>query len=177
MLTIWRRHGTCICLFMSDDVCPLSLYPWVGFKVPGIAIKVSTTSVCMYVLHLPISKNHMSQPHRIFCTFYLWPWLSSPLQYITVLSFLWMTSCFSHNGQMQITSHNSNGVWLWRWTVCNDIIICDVAWDGSSVHRCLCLFVCVFTFLNCTRGSKVCYPPSLLWYQPDVCLLFSCYLL
>ena len=39
-----------------------------------------------------------------------------------VLPVLWMTSCFHIMGHMQITSHNSTGVWLWRWTMRNNII-------------------------------------------------------
>ena len=51
-------------------------------------------------------------PHfsKIFCTCYLWPWLSPPLTtlpYVMYFRFSWMTSCFSHNGSNGPTSRTT----------------------------------------------------------------------
>ena len=44
-------------------------------------------SSCLSVCPFTCLKNHMSTLHKIFCTCYLWPWLST-VQYITYLSFV-----------------------------------------------------------------------------------------
>ena len=60
--------------------------------VRSIAISVS---VCVSVCPLAYFKNHMSNHHETFCTYYLWPWLGPPLttlENVMSLRFLWMTS-------------------------------------------------------------------------------------
>ena len=78
---------------------------------------------CLYVC-LSVSvyaRTRIAKPHvqtsLLYMLCYLRPWIGPPLTKIKIrylLPLLWMTSCFYILVHMQMSSHHSNAVWLWR---------------------------------------------------------------
>ena len=72
---------------------------------------------------------------------------------------LWITSCFDIMGRMQITSHNSNGVYMWRRTIRHDFKLSGdsdfPAVYFSPVVR--CLYFRIFTLLMGAKSAILSY--------------------
>jgi len=90
---------------------------YTNYFTPGGGAKYCNMYVCLSV-HSYL-KSNISKLHKIFCTCYLWPWLSPPLttmQYIMLLLVLWM---FVPTSRLVITcssecTHPLPALWIVR---------------------------------------------------------------
>ena len=103
-------------------------------------------SVCLSVC-LHISKN-TSILYEICCTCYMWHCSVLLWRLLYAIYFMYLlfvdVVIYSHNGHIQITSHNSNRVWLWRWIICNVVIIfATLPWDSDFAAVLLLVELCM----------------------------------
>ena len=91
-----------------------------------MAISVSVClSVCVYVCPLAYLKNRMLRFHEIISTCRHCAWLGLTPTTIQRVVYFRFFGCHhvSHNRTytVKVNLYNSNGVWLWKETVCNDV--------------------------------------------------------
>ena len=62
---------------------------YIGYFGLGRVAKYCDQCVRLSVCLFAYLKNHTSKFHQIFCTCYLWPWLSPPLIIVQYIVYFW----------------------------------------------------------------------------------------